>query len=124
MPFFQYKARGNDGKTVTGLVEAPNESVAARLLHEKQLFVTSLQQSSEKYNLSAILQRFQRVGFTDTVNFTRELATMVVAGLSLPEALTILRAQTTNKLFAAMLQDVDLLLMLSPNILIIFPLRI
>jgi len=107
MSVFQYKARGNDGKIVSGLVEAPSESVAARLLHEKQLFVINLRESSEKYNFSGLFQRFQRVSFTDTVNFTRQLATMVVAGLSLPEALTILRTQTTSKVFATMLQEVE-----------------
>jgi type IV pilus assembly protein PilC len=107
MSVFQYKARGNDGKIVSGLVEAPSESVAARLLHDKQLFVINLRQSSEKYNLASVFERFQRVSFTDIVNFTRQLATMVVAGLSLPEALTILRTQTTSKIFATMLQEVE-----------------
>jgi type IV pilus assembly protein PilC len=107
MAFFQYKARVSDGKIVNGLVEAPDQSAAARLLHEKQLFVITLTQSTNQLDFAKFLERFQRAGFTDTVNFTRQLATMVVAGLSLPEALTILRGQTTSKVFAAMLQDVE-----------------
>lgn len=107
MGVYQYKARGSDGKIVSGLVEAPSEPVAARLLHDKQLFVITLQANGGSASIAGLLDRFQRVGFTDTVNFTRQLATMVVAGLSLPEALTILRAQTTNKLFAEMMQEVE-----------------
>ncbi|OGG11014.1 hypothetical protein A2Z00_03690, partial [Candidatus Gottesmanbacteria bacterium RBG_13_45_10] len=107
MAVFQYKARGSDGKILVGLVEAPNESVASKLLHEKQLFVIHLSLSSRPLSVDAILQRFQHVKFSDIVNFTRQLSTMVVAGLSLPEALTILRAQTTNKEFAEMLQTVE-----------------
>ncbi len=107
MAVYQYKAREKDGKIVSGLVEAPNESVASRLLHEKQFFVISLRQSGEKYSISAFFERFARISSTDIVNFTRQLATMVVAGLSLPESLTILRSQTTSKRFAAMLQEVE-----------------
>lgn len=107
MAVFQYKARGADGKIVSGLVEAPNETTAARLLHDKQLFVVGLTQSAGQVSIASILTRFQRVGFADIVNFTRQLATMIVAGLPLPEALTILRSQATNKLFAAILQDVE-----------------
>jgi hypothetical protein len=78
MAVYQYKAREKDGKIVTGLVEAPSESVASRLLHEKQFFVISLRQSGEKYSLSAFFERFARISSTDIVNFTRKLATMVV----------------------------------------------
>lgn len=107
MAVFQYKARANDGKIVSGLVEAPNETVAARLLHDKQLFVVGLTHSGNSFSFSTFTNRIQRVGFADIVNFTRQLATMIVAGLPLPEALTILRSQATNKLFISMLSDVE-----------------
>ena len=107
MAVFQYKARGADGNIVKGLVESPNEAAATRLLHDKGLFVVDLSRGGSKFSPGAFLSRFQRVGFADIVNFTRQLATMIVAGLPLPEALAILRAQTTNKLFSAMLQDVE-----------------
>jgi type IV pilus assembly protein PilC len=107
MSLFQYKARGADGKILTGLVEAPTESVASKLLHDKQLFVISLQQSKTQFSLTSIMQRFRKVGFGDVVNFTRQLSTMMTAGLSLPEALTILRTQTTNTVFIAMLSDIE-----------------
>jgi type IV pilus assembly protein PilC len=107
MAVFQYKARGSDGKIATGLVEAPNETAASKLLHDKGLFVVGLSHSAGNLSGSSLLQRFQKVSFTDIVNFTRQLATMIVAGLPLPEALTILRAQATNKLFQSMLQDVE-----------------
>jgi type II secretory pathway component PulF len=107
MAVFQYKARGTDNKIISGLVEAPGESAASKLLHEKQLFVISLGKSTDRFSFNAIQQKFQKVGLTDIVNFTRQLATMMVAGLSLPEALTILHAQTTNKIFATMLQEIE-----------------
>jgi len=107
MPVFQYKARGGDGNILTGLVDAPSQEVAIRLLHEKQLFVVGIQVAKEKISLSKIQEYFKRVTFNDIVNFTRQMSTMIVAGLSLPEALTILRTQTTNQVFSDVLMDIE-----------------
>jgi len=107
MPTFNYKARTADGKNVQGLVEAPEGAEAARLLRDRKLFVVSLTEAKQRYSLSALLVRFKKVGFSDIVNFTRQLATMIVAGLSLPESLTILRAQSPNPMFTQVLLDVE-----------------
>ncbi len=107
MPVFQYKARASDGNITKGLVEAPTKEVAAKLLHEKQLFVINVSETGKQLSFGAVLQRFSRVGFAETVNFTRQLSTMVIAGLTLPESLTILRSQTTNTVFSQMLQEVE-----------------
>lgn len=106
MAFFSYKAKESTGKLVTGMVEAPNKETAARLLHDKQLFVIIVHESRGKFDASSMI-RFQRVPFGEIVNFTRQIATMVVAGLSLPEALSILRAQTTNPLFSSIIMDIE-----------------
>ncbi len=107
MPFFSYKARDNEGKTVTGLVEAASSSQATKLLRDKQLFVVHLTETKERFSVSSFMARFKKVKFGDIVNFTRQLSTMVVAGLSLPESLTILRTQTTNPAFARVLLDIE-----------------
>lgn len=107
MAVFKYKGRNNEGAVVAGLVEAPEQSSATRLLHDKKLFIISLSEVKEGFNISSILARVKRVGFGDIVTFTRQLSTMVTAGLSLPEALTILRSQTTNQAFSRVLLDVE-----------------
>lgn len=106
MAFFSYKARDSAGKVATGLVEATNKEAATRLLHEKQLFIIGLTEARGRSKSSASTQ-FQRVGFGEIVNFTRQLSTMVVAGLSLPEALSILRIQTTNPAMGNVLMEVE-----------------
>lgn len=106
MAYFRYKAFGNDGKSTTGLVDAPEKSAAVRLLKEKGLFVVSLS-VAEDSPLSAITNKIQRVGFNEIVNFTRQLSTMITAGLTLPDALSILRQQTTNPILSDMLRDVE-----------------
>lgn len=107
MPVFHYKARVPDGSITTGLVEAPSTQVATKLLHDKDLFVVALKEANDAVSLTKIMDRFKRVGFTDVVNFTRQLATMVVAGLSIPESLTILRSQTTSAPMVTMLLGIE-----------------
>lgn len=107
MAVFSYKARDEKQQILTGVVEAPSAEIAARLLREKHFFVINLTEKREGVGLSLILARFQKVGTSDIVNFTRQLSTMVTAGLNLPDALTILRTQTTNPVFARMLVDIE-----------------
>ena len=107
MAVFTYRARGSDNKITSGLVESPNETTAVKLLHEKQLFIISIKKTSTQIAGGAGLQNLQKIGLTEIVNFTRQLATMMVACLSIPEALTILRTQTTNLKFAAILENIE-----------------
>jgi type II secretory pathway component PulF len=92
---------------VTGFVEAPTKEAATRLLHDKQLFVINLAEARYRGQSVASSIRVKRVGFGEIVNFTRQLSTMVVAGLSLPESLSILRSQTRNVTFANVLTEVE-----------------
>lgn len=106
MAYFRYKAFGVDTKAVTGLVDAPDTSSAVRLLKEKGLFVVALSKAEDTF-LSSLTNKFQHIGFNEIVNFTRQLSTMVTAGLTLPDALSILRQQTTNQVLSDMLRDVE-----------------
>lgn len=107
MAIFEYKARNAEGKMLTGLVDAPSQQVGVRLLHDKKLFVVSIHPKKQTISFESIQESFKRISFSDIVNFTRQLSTMVVAGLALPDALTILRAQITNKTFADILVDIE-----------------
>ncbi len=108
MPFYTYKAREVGGKSVSGLVEAPSSVAATKLLHDKQLFIISITQSNKSSSGGGRAEKFfKRVPFNDVVNFTRQLATMIVAGLSLPESLSILKSQSTNPTFQNVLTDIE-----------------
>ncbi len=106
MGYFRYKAVSDDGKPTTGLVDAMDKTEALRLLRDKKLFVISLAVSEES-SFTDVMHHFQRISFTDVVNITRQLSTMITAGLSLPEALTILRAQATNPQLVTMLEEIE-----------------
>jgi len=107
MATYSYKARDAEGKTTKGLVESPTLDSAVRLLRDQKLFVITIEEAKQRFSLTAAYRSFKKVGFTDIVNFTRQMATMVVAGLSLPESFTILRTQATNPVFAQVLLDIE-----------------
>lgn len=92
MKKFRYKARDKSGNVVMGEVEAANESVAAKLLRDRGYVVVAINQSMG--GLQTMFSTFgNRVSYSDVVAFTRQLATMVNAGLPITECFSILRLQ-------------------------------
>jgi type IV pilus assembly protein PilC len=90
MMTFAYQARDGSGKTVSGVQEAINEENAVNTLMARGLLVLSIRQKS----VSARKLGGSGVPETDLVLFTRQLATMIDAGLPLVSALTTLFEQS------------------------------
>jgi len=91
---FAYQARDASGRIVTGIQDAINEDNAVTSLMSRGLMVLSLQKKAEA-NKSR--KQSWTVKETDTVLFTRQLATMIEAGISLVQALTALYEQCDPK---------------------------
>src|SRR3954464_535581 len=91
---FSYQARDAAGKIVSGVQDAINEDNAIASLMGRGLMVLSLQKKAEasrkKKNNGSVKE-------TDLVLFTRQLATMIEAGISLVQALTALYDQCDPK---------------------------
>ena len=90
---FSYQARDGSGRIVSGIQDALNEDNAVTSLMSRGLMVLSLQKK-------AMAKSGKRVGSvkeTDIVLFTRQLATMIEAGISLVQALTALYDQCDPK---------------------------
>lgn len=94
MSRFSYQVKDAEGKTQKGVVEAATNKQALSLLHERGFFVVSLKETSKPIlNLST---SGNKISFSDLVHITRQLATMITAGLTLVEALNILQQQMSN----------------------------
>lgn len=106
MPFYSYKVRDQKGKLVRGTVEARSDKDAATLLREQGFLVIEINPLGQGLTLANLSAPFQRVTFAEVVTLTRQLSTMVTAGLTLTDALTILRNQTSNQAFAKILVDI------------------
>lgn len=93
---------------VTGIVEADNEKDAAALLRKKNYFVVTMALNTPQfYFIQRLTERMTHVKSSDVTNFTRQLSTMIVAGLMLPDALSILEKQATSAGFQKIIQDIE-----------------
>jgi len=100
---FAYKGRDAAGKLVKGKVEAPSESAVVTRLRTMGLTPVEINQSIGGTGLQMELSfggLEKGVGLKDLAVMSRQMATMVSAGLSLLKALTILSEQTENKKLA------------------------
>jgi len=104
MVTYTYQARDANGQAVEGQIEAADESAASLALGNRDLTVVSLATSvGHKVGKKQVAGR---VKMQDLVAFTRQLATMMDAGLPLVQALTSLEEQATSKTFKGVLKQV------------------
>src|SRR4029434_2375928 len=94
MMTFSYQARDGAGNIVSGIQDAINEDNAVTSLMSRGLMVLSLQQKAAS---SRTKNKVWTVKETDLVLFTRQLATMIEAGISLVQGLTALYDQCDPK---------------------------
>jgi type IV pilus assembly protein PilC len=107
MSIYSYIAKDRQGVTVKGSLEADSKTEAAEILHRKNLVVVSMQlQKRPKKQGSG-----QKVKIDDVVVFSRQLATLIDAGVALVGALDILSEQIENKRFRQIIisirQDIE-----------------
>lgn len=109
MPIFKYLVKNKQGENVKGKVEAVSRAQAVSTLIGRDLFVIDVSPLGQSNGLFANLNQ-NKVKFEDLVNFTRQLATMINAGLPLATALSILEEQSKTemaKLTGNLLKDVE-----------------
>jgi len=109
MNTYQYIGKDKNGHTATGILEGASESEVAELLHKKELVVISIEQA--KARILKGKAKDKKIKLDDTVIFTRQLATMIDAGIPLVHALGILAEQIENhnlrKVVTVMRQDIE-----------------
>lgn len=109
MPIYKYTAKNQYGESVGGKVEARNKSHAASALISRSLLVIDIKPITET-SFSFIQAKLMGVKPDDLVNFTRQLSTMIGAGLPLATSLAILQEQSKPAMAAVtakLLRDVE-----------------
>lgn len=109
MRVYNYKAKDQSGKAISGKVEANDARQAARLVRDKGLVVYKL--SGQRENPLTLLRKFsERITLSDIASITRQFSTMITAGLPITDALIIIRAQsksTMREVIGQILADVE-----------------
>jgi type IV pilus assembly protein PilC len=105
MPQYTYTAKNFQGETKTGELEAANVADVAQQLHKDGFVLTFAEETAKQAAgrkfafLDTILNVLNRVKLSDKMVFSRNLAILVGAGVSLNRALEILAKETENERF-------------------------
>ena len=103
MPLFYYTARDNKGVSVSGSREANDQYVLARNLRAENITVLSVSEEGiNKKGLSWNIKLpdfLQPISLEEKINFTRNTAVMIGAGLSLTKAMDVMSRQAHNSRF-------------------------
>ena len=104
MAIFKYVAKDIGGTNRYGTVDARTKELALNLLKTQGLTVINLDEKKE--NFIEILTDFRGVPTGEVVSFTRQLSTMISAGLPISRALEVLAMQTQQMHFKKILMDI------------------
>src|SRR5512136_2804829 len=103
MASFVFVARETaSNREIRSCVEAATEQAAISALLNRNMLVLSIQEKVGKQGKTS----GGRVALADLVIFTRQLATMIDAGLAMVQCLQALAEQTTNKIMRDVIHDV------------------
>ncbi|MEP6663481.1 MAG: type II secretion system F family protein, partial [Verrucomicrobiota bacterium] len=103
MPSYTYLAReSTSGREIRSAVEASTEAAAIAALLNRNLLVVSIQEKIGRKGKTA----GGKVALGDLVVFTRQLATMIDAGLAMVQSLQGLAEQTSNKVMRDVIKDI------------------
>ncbi len=111
MPEYKYNAIDRNGAQTTGKIEAPNDEQARQKLMARGLMVTSLVGDTGAAKPVVAVAAAPKKSFSfgskvsaeDVTTMTRQLATLIVAGLPLLRALELIHKQERNPHFKEVL---------------------
>jgi general secretion pathway protein F len=115
MAVYEYKALTSDGRNVSGIIDADNPKMARSKLRKQGIFPTDVYEGrgakGGKTALSLsrevdLKKYFSRVSSRDVSITTRQLATLIAAGVPLIESLTALTDQVENEKLKLVLTQV------------------
>ncbi|MCU0672187.1 MAG: type II secretion system F family protein [Myxococcota bacterium] len=97
-----WEAKGRNGETRKGIMEAENADLVQSRLRAQQLNPVKVKKKPKEINITIGAP----VSEKELVIFTRQFATMIDAGLPLVQCLEILAGQGDNKLFNKILKEI------------------
>lgn len=104
MASFSYIISDKSGKTIKGTVDSDSKEAAIEALRKQGMHVISVQPASKANVLNFSIGG--KVKTKDLVIFTRQLATLVNAGVPLVRSLSTLQQQTESKMLKSQLEAV------------------
>ncbi|NUN13261.1 MAG: type II secretion system F family protein [Myxococcales bacterium] len=109
MPSFAWEGRSRDGELKKGFLEAPTlQDAEDRVRRDLQILNAKVKKRARSINLNVEIPLLTRVSHKTLVVFTRQLATMIDAGLPLVQCLDILGQQEPDRSFQRVITNVKM----------------
>jgi len=108
VPVYRYKVRNRKGELIEGEIEAENYRKAIEGLRAKDFYIVEVREPGKGLRREIALRDLlaSRPNLKDVALFTRQLATMLGAGITLLQALAIQEAQTQKPSFAKVIESI------------------
>ncbi len=106
MPTYTYKVKTQSNEIRVGSLDAPSQEAALDTLQAKNLVVLSLEKPETDIFKQDIMAPFNKPKSKDLVMFTRQLATLISADVSLLAGLKILEKQVEKPSFAKIIEEI------------------
>lgn len=103
---FTYKAINKDGHTVSGSVEAANKAAVLGILNKQNLHPIVVENDKAHKSGGSLFGPKKKVKLSDLVVFTRQLSTMIGAGVPLARSLAALQNDAENPYFKEVLTSI------------------
>lgn len=103
---YKYLAHDDKGVSVRGFMDASNKRQVTSLLFEQKLTPVSVEEVHQGLNVNTWLDKIKGVSLDEISTFTRQLATMLNAGLPLTDALNLLKLQSSSAIFTATISQI------------------
>ncbi len=108
MPTFTYQAINETGSAVRGTVDAETATQAERLLDDQGLMPMAIQSAQESRGSwwHTVQTRLESVKLRELIIFTKQMQTMLKAGIPMVRLLQVLEHQTQNRRLKQVVADV------------------
>jgi type IV pilus assembly protein PilC len=104
MPIYKWEGKTAKGAIKKGETEAPNEAAIRIHLRQQNIIPTKIVPKGKEFKINLPFKR--KVNQRAIAIFTRQLATMIDAGLPLVQSLEILSSQQENKTFKNIIREI------------------
>ena len=104
MPIYKWEGKTAKGVVKKGEMEAPNEAAIRIHLRQQNIIPTKIASKGKEITISLPFKK--KVKQRSIAVFTRQLATMIDAGLPLVQSLEILSSQQESKVFKSVIREI------------------
>jgi type IV pilus assembly protein PilC len=104
MPIYKWEGKTAKGAIKKGEMEAPSEAAIRIHLRQQSIIPTHISSKGKQITISSPFKK--KVQQRSVAVFTRQLATMIDAGLPLVQSLEVLSSQQDNKVFKNIIREI------------------